>query len=367
MKRYFLLSSAIGVAMLLMMGISVQAAEPAAMPDFTMAPPAASSSGNCLPPACGTAGGATGCSQGDCCGGVHCCCGCGFVGGAEVAFLRPYFNNNAALVGYTLANASVSTTEFAPTYNASPRIWLGYVGECGFGGRISYWEYDQAASAPAGVQSGQDVLYFAPGITSSVPFINLGFMQTEFPGDTLTTSERLHMYTLDAEVTQCLQICCWNFVFGGGLRDASVHIGRESILVPAGAAAPYEDATIDNNFDGIGPTLFTEFRRPFGGCGFAFVGNMRGSLLYGTKSLHVNDVFPTLAQTHTYDQSIDGCLGVAELSLGIEWDRAISCNTTVFAQGLWECQYWDNIGNSISPGGDSLGLSGFTFAVGFAH
>jgi hypothetical protein len=34
---------------------------------------------------------------------------------------------------------------------------------------------------------------------------------------------------------------------------------------------------------------------------------------------------------------------------------------------MWENQYWSNTGNTGSMSGDSLGLSGFTFAVGLVH
>ncbi len=363
----FSIRFALGIAMPLLMSLAVRAAEPPTMPIVEAAaiPAMASSGANCCQPDCGAPGCETNGCQGDCgCGGVHCCCGCGWYGGAEAALLRPYFNNNPAYLAYTLSTASISSAEFSPAYEASPRIWLGYVGQCGLGVRVGYWQYDQSASAPPAAQTGTDVQYSAPGITSAVPAITLGAMQTDVPGDTITVGEHLHMYTLDAEVTQCLQICCWNFVFGGGLRDASVHLGRESVFVQAGNTGPFEDTNIDNNFDGIGPAVFAEFRRPLGCCGFAFVGNVGGSLLYGTKSLRVNDAFPTLPRTQTYDQSEDGCVGVADLSLGIQWNRAISCNTTLFAECLWEGQYWSNMGSSISPSGDSLGLSGFGFAVG---
>jgi len=72
-------------------------------------------------------------------------------------------------------------------------------------------------------------------------------------------------------------------------------------------------------------------------------------------------------QTQTFDQTIDGCLGVAELSLGVEWSREVSCNTRLFAQGLWENQIWTNMGNTTSITGDNLGLGGFTLAVGVYH
>jgi hypothetical protein len=353
--------------MILLTAPSVRAAEPESMFDYTAAQSleggtpffqASSGSGatpqapdGCCPP--------NGCwPPNGCCGGVRCCTGCGFYGGAEVAFLRPYFNNDVAVSRFTVASAAETTTDFTSSYTASPRIWLGYVNCCGFGGRLRYWEYDQGGSPREGAQTDLNTYYFAPGIP-------IGSLETTTPGDLLSTSERLHMYTLDAEITQCLQICCWDFNFGGGLRDASVHIDRTNAFTGAGTTVFSEVATIGNHFDGVGPTMFAEFRRPFGCGGLAFVGDLRGSLLYGTKSLRATDV--TSTQTQAYDQTANGCLGVAELSLGIEWSREISCNTTVFVNGLWENQIWTNMGNSTSITGDNLGLGGFTLGVGLYH
>jgi hypothetical protein len=259
---------------------------------------------------------------------------------------------------FSVTPAATSTTGFSPEYDASPRIWLGYEDCCGFGGRVSYWEYDQASNAQVGAQSDNNTFFFTPGI-------NIGSLETTNPGDMLTTSERLHMYTLDVEVTQFMQICCWDLLFGGGLRDASVHIDRTNAFTAAGDTAPSEVANIGNHFDGVGPTVFAEFWRPFGGCGFAFVGNVRGSLLYGTKSLRATDV--STIETQTSDQTVDGCVGVAEISLGIGWYREVCCNTNVFAQCLWENQLWDNMGNSTNITGDNLGLGGVAFAVGLYH
>jgi hypothetical protein len=312
--------------------------------------------GGCQPDCSGgTTQAAVGRCQPDCgCCNFRCSTGCGIVGGAEVAFLKPYFNNNSALYRNATTSATIIDGEFITNYNASPRIWLGYE-DCGFGGRIRYWVYDQGADPQVGVQSDDSVTFFAPGIS-------IGSLQTENPGDKISTSEHLHMYTLDAEITQCLQMCCWDVMFGGGLRDASVHIDRTNAYIAAGDTAPSEVATIGNHFDGVGPTVFTELRRPFGCHGLAFAGSLRGSLLYGTKSLRATDA--TAMQTQTFDQTVNGCLGVAELSLGLEWAKDVSRDTSVFAQALWENQIWTNMGNSTGITGDNLGLGGFTFAVG---
>jgi hypothetical protein len=283
-----------------------------------------------------------------------------------VAFLRPYFNDNVGLNRLATSRGSTydSTSEFTPSYDASPRLWLGYANACGFGGRLRYWVYDQATNPQVGVQKDSSILYFAPGIVAGVNG-NTGNIETTFAGDTVTASEHLHMYTFDAEITQCLQLCCWDFTLGGGLRDAGVHIDRVNTLLPAGATVATEVADIGNHFDGVGPTVFAEFGRPFGCGGLAFVGNLRGSLLYGTKSLRGTDV--SILGTQAYDNTTDGCLGVGEVSLGIEWAREISCNTKVFARGLWENQIWFNMGNSTSITGDNLGLGGFTLAAGLCR
>ena len=79
-----------------------------------------------------------------------------------------------------------------------------------------------------------------------------------------------------------------------------------------------------------------------------------------TAPINIHFVLPLQIETL-------GCVGVAEISLGIGWYREVCCNTNVFAQCLWENQLWDNMGNSTNITGDNLGLGGVAFAVGLYH
>ena len=138
---------------------------------------------------------------------------------------------------------------------------------------------------------------------------------------------------------------CWDVTFGGGLRDAAVHIDRVNILIPGPirvipAKLNSEQPLRWHRPHGVHRVSSTIRLR-----GLAFVGNVRGSLLYGTKSMQATSAYKytnETPETYNYDQTAKGCMGVAELSLGMEWSRQISCNTTFFARGMWENQYWAN-------------------------
>jgi len=391
----------VAVAVPLLMAISIRAAQPPTMTNFNTMGATASGGGPCSPADCGccTADAATSCSAADCgsctaeaatnccpvdcgCGHLRFCTTCGFVGGAEVAFLKPSFNNNVALVSGTTTfptdgvgqgvgqvvietNTSTSSaTDFTSDYQASPRVWLGYVNSGGFGARVRYWQYDQSMSqfgtvTPNG-NGGTNSIY-AP------TYVGLGSSSvgSSIPGDAVSASQHLHMYTVDAEITQWMQLGLWDITFGGGLRDAGVYIDRVNTFIPGPNSEDTSySRTLSNHFDGLGPTVFTEFRRPFGDHGLAFVGKVRGSLLYGSKSLATTLTNET--ETDTYTQTAQGCLGVAEISLGMEWSREVFSDTTLFVRSTWENQYWANTGNSVGTT-DSLGLNGFTLAVGLVH
>lgn len=382
MKRIYFFRSAVAVAMPLLMALSLRADDVVTVTNYNNATGATvgGSAPDSQPNAVTTEatacnGGA--CCQSDCgCGNLRFCTQSGFIGGAEVAFLKPYFNSNAAFAHLSIDDdGATSTSDFPSLYQASPRVWLGYVNSCGLGGRIRYWNYDQTTSP----QTSTNIGTFAPGTTN---LLGLFATDTEFgvgseppffdeSAGTISTAQHLHIYTVDLETTQWMQLGCWDITFGGGLRDAAVYIDRVNSFTPTGDATVSDVGTSRNHFDGLGPTVFAEFRRPFGCRGLAFVGNVRGSVLFGTKSLRASntEIVDGRSETYqTYDQTTDNsCVGVAEISMGIEWSTQIACNTTVFAQGLWENQYWDNTGNTGLSSGDSLGLSGFTFALGFAH
>ena len=354
MNSNCLFRSLVAVTIPLLMVVSVRADEAVVVTNF--GPTENAASGNkgdsqpdcdCNAASCGGVCSRPGCGCGNLCFGAR----SGFVGGAEVAFLKPSFNDNTALISThntslpTLASGSDSYTDFASGYQASPRIWLGYMNSCGFGGRIRYWEYDQAMDQAG---TAAETATTQTSYTTSNP---VDSVSTTAAGDKVITSENLHLYTVDVEMTQWMQIGCWDFTFGSGIRDAAVHIDRVDTLVAVATSQLVSNtANARNHFDGIGPTLFTDFRRPFGCHGLAFVGNVRGSLLYGTKSLRATDAFQVAGVGYSnefdYDHTDTGWLGVAELSLGIEWSKEILGNTTVFARGMWENQYWANTGNN---------------------
>ncbi|MCL4201568.1 MAG: hypothetical protein KJ000_03685 [Pirellulaceae bacterium] len=224
------------------------------------------------------------------------CCGesSWFVGG-EVAVLKPF-------VGLPAFQAF--------DYEATPRVWLGYEHGSGLGARATYWQFDN--SNPDGT-------------------IDLDFR------------------TLDLDVTQRGQFCNWDIVVFGGLRYGKIGVTE---------FVPQEEREFGFVFEGLGPTLGAEVRRPVGNRGWALVGNVRGSILFddrlsireeGEGPAPINDVSATVWQTQ----------------LGVEWSRCIFGSSHLVVRALYEAQAW-NMGVDFFEDAN-VNFGGPTFTVGIVR
>lgn len=280
----------------------------------------------------------------DSCGDVGCDWGCGginfggstgLVAGFEMTFLKPHINAAEAIeIIPGVASVEIEDNE----YSASPRFWLGYVGDCGLGWRIRWWEFNHSLN-------GESFL-LVDGATTLVD--SLGGLEVE---------------ALDIEMTQEIDLGLWDMSVGGGVR-----YGRTEHYM----SQLYDDtiSTLDidafSDFDGFGPTLFAEMRRPVGCNGFAYVGNMRASLLFGEDKLNA---LVGAVDTHI---ARDNVVGVLEAQLGGEYSSDIGCGTRVFARALAEGQLWTDATRQIDLATNSIessdiGLVGLTFGIGLAR
>lgn len=280
----------------------------------------------------------------DSCGDVGCDWGCGginfggstgLVAGFEMTFLKPHINAAEAIeIIPGVASVEIEDNE----YSASPRFWLGYVGDCGLGWRIRWWEFNHSLN-------GESFL-LVDGATTLVD--SLGGLEVE---------------ALDIEMTQEIDLGLWDMSVGGGVR-----YGRTEHYM----SQLYDDtiSTLDidafSDFDGFGPTLFAEMRRPVGCNGFAYVGNMRASLLFGEDKLNA---LVGAVDTHI---ARDNVVGVLEAQLGGEYSSDIGCGTRVFARALAEGQLWTDATRQINIAANSIessdiGLVGLTFGIGLAR
>lgn len=269
------------------------------------------------------------------CGGINFGGSTGLVAGFELTFLKPHINAAEAIeIIPGVASVEIEDNE----YSASPRFWLGYVGDCGLGWRIRWWEFNHSLN-------GESFL-LVDGATTLVD--SLGGLEVE---------------ALDIEMTQEIDLGLWDMSVGGGVR-----YGRTEHYM----SQLYDDtiSTLDidafSDFDGFGPTLFAEMRRPVGCNGFAYVGNMRASLLFGEDKLNA---LVGAVDTHI---ARDNVVGVLEAQLGGEYSSDIGCGTRVFARALAEGQLWTDATRQIDLATNSIessdiGLVGLTFGIGLAR
>jgi hypothetical protein len=179
-------------------------------------------------------------------------------------------------------------------YEATPRVWMGYEGASGLGTKFTYWQFD--------------------GTNRS------GLLELE-------------ALSLDWDVSQRGRFQHWDIVVFGGLRYGK--LGTDLLTT----------------FEGIGPTVGAEVRRPFGDRGVAFVGNARGSILF-------DDSF-----SDPLGGSLrDGSMTVWQVQLGVEWSRPIFWSNSLVVRALYESQQWEGptllglLAPSVSFGGPTISV-----------
>jgi len=271
----------------------------------------------------------------------------GIVGGAEMAILRPYVGDPRVL-SLILPPAAGVTIPFTDNgFFLTPRIWAGYVGENGLGVRGRYWQFDQDLPAE------NNALFFA-GPFGPIP-----------AGTTVVTAGHLKMFAIDAEVTQQMDLGLWRANLGGGLRVVGIrHDFGATITEPGPVVTNVRD---DSQFNGIGPTLFAEFRRPLGSSNFSLVANGRGSLVFGEWLQRTAVDTALFGTAFDFSQKTDTVVGIAEIQLGAQWRRELP-GGNLFLQALWEGQVWSGSASALPGGGNrDVALMGVTVGVGISR
>lgn len=276
----------------------------------------------------------------------------GITTGFAFVFLKPYYNNNNAFVVRSVAGRRDVNSELNWDRELSPRVWMEFVGGDDFGARVTYWQLDQSAS-----NNGFTTTAANQFITRSLGTANLATVAATV-GDTINAGSSLNMYTIDAEFTQRIHVQKWQSKIGGGLRNAGIHQRYGAVGQVNGAG--YSGAA-STRFDGIGPTIFAEFRRPMWQYGFSLIASVRGSLLYGASRRDTTDTFAGV--TSSLNTSNNQVVPVGEFQLGAEWSTWVSRTSVFYLQVAWESQYWAGLGNAASTE-DDLGLTGFNTTIG---
>jgi Legionella pneumophila major outer membrane protein precursor len=271
---------------------------------------------------------------------------CGVIGGAGLYLLEPYISNNQA---YGVENTVGRGEDMIPPgvradqivdlrqhIDVAPLVWLGYLTEEGWGGRVRYWylrEGTTQTTAPVAAADANILVESAAPLGIDLP-----------SGSSINVTSELAMQFLDVEGLDHRRAGSWDLLVSGGLRFMRVDETYNA----------YNDAATllsNRSFQGIGPTVALEARRPFGISGLDLYGSARGSVVIGSANQEASEGGAT-SQAHQ-----DRGVPIAELELGLEYDYAVG-HARLFAQIGLVGQDWFGVGNAsrsaihMLPGGD---------------
>lgn len=303
---------------------------------------------------CGDAG------CGDCDFGCH---PFGFYGGAAAVWMKPHFEDNIALTNVFSTTGIVvrESVAFDYGYDVAPRIWLGYVADQGVGIRGQYWQFQQEAPQVVETVPASNVTIFA--VASNLPGTILTQAGTFAPGEVVTASHNLNLEIADLEATKRIYGGRTTLVFSGGARYAQM---RQKYSVQ-GVLGNNIRTALENDvaYDGIGPTLAMDLRRPLLNGGLALIGNARGSILFGTTTQRMESLDTTVGFIRGFHRE-EEVLSILETQWGLEWNYHLAANGRLFLAGTVEAQLWQGAGSSSLDSGD-IGLIGFGLSAGLAR
>lgn len=263
---------------------------------------------------------------------AECCATSNWYAGVDIGILKPHLG--AWSEAYFGGPAIQRTPEF--DYAVAPRIWLAYDGPAGLGVRVAYWQIDTSTD-PILIQGDAD-FYRQSGVEA---------------------------HALDFDVTQRGSLGYLEFQLAGGVRYARLATNWNEVAVND----PFYES-LDYSFEGVGPTLALDVRRPFGSRGLAFVGGARTSWLFGTSKA-IEERWDFGAPYRYGIEVEDHLMQTWDAKVGMEWSRALGAiNGQLTLRALWEAQSWAVGGSGIGgyygwwPHQD-IGFTGPTFSVEF--
>lgn len=247
------------------------------------------------------------------------CHGSGLTITTELLFLRLHDNNQSG----------PSDTVF-DSFEAAPRITVGWQSGSGVGLRARWFDYD--------TNTRFDI---------TTPLLSVYYASW-------------NMITTDIEATAAFRLGCqWNGIVSGGVRYAECTQRSDEVFddgSSTSAIAGYDDS--------FGPVLGIELQRivtdrislfavaresiQFGDTRNDFVArDNTGAVLFETNLPRENQTF-----------------SISEIQLGAQWQRPIGQDALLFMRGAFEGQYWFS---SVGNGTSDLGLIGGQFAIGIAR
>jgi hypothetical protein len=284
------------------------------------------------------------------------CCGC--IYGASVLFLGGWFDpgNDAFTIRNVGAGGDViQNRDFDfDDLNNGMRYWAGYVGSSGFGGRITYFELDADVAREAFTAPNANFAIIGPTVPNLPNFASTGTLNA---GNSINANANFEMYSIDADLMQALRKGSWDINVGGGFRHASFEQDYVAIVNDAGAG---HGSHVSHRFDGVGPTIFAEVRRPIAGSVLNVFAKGRASLLYGDEKFAAQD---TILVTNDLSRRSNEVMTISEIQVGGEVCFRVGPCHRLTVHAAWEGQNWAGAGTATSSDGD-LGLMGFNAGAG---
>ena len=248
----------------------------------------------------------------------------GFYAAFEYVSVTPYASSNTYLFGqsdsvnYDFDLDSVGTQRYIVGYRSTP---------CNLGFRARFWHYDEQFAAGG----------FFDNDAQAFVFNNVGIDDVDSGNNVVATSE-MEIDVLDLEVTKSVGK---NTVIAFGIRNAEF----DQRFTAVNIAVDDSNLTSETDFQGIGPTIAIETAHGITPCLFVY-GGLRGSLLFGDKSLVASD-----GTENAVTLNSEGLASSLDAELGVRYH--LGCFNV--NAGL-EAQYWMDVG-SPNPSGIDTGSS----------
>jgi hypothetical protein len=282
----------------------------------------------------------------------------GLYAGGAIVFAKPFFKESFQATSTSVQTGQMDLQGFDLTYDATPRVWLGYSRDDGLGVRATYWRFDHSAQPRTFVADGMTV-FTAQAMTVIFP----AYIVASTPGDTLAVAAGLDVQTLDMEGTQDLRLGSFILRTSAGLRLTSI-VQDSSASVTSGGVTT-QQLSWSRTYRGLGPSAGVDLRRPLGFWGLEFVGAGRGALLYGKKDLSRQVSPPSSPNPPSVKLTdVDDVTGCGELEVGGQWVRNLARGGQLFIRGTYEGQFWSEAG---APTLTFLGFEGFGLTCGLTY
>jgi len=245
--------------------------------------------------------------------------------GAEATYLRP-FQNGLSSSAEVLGGTEMGATQTDDFYGA-PRIWLGAgFGDSPYFAQVQFWDFTADSNS---TMISPTVI----GTSSST----LGASTFDFEGGRV-----FHLDGINAD---------GKFTFGG--RYVDWNQSNQMLLAQQGFLTASSASTFgESAFRGTGLTFSLQLNKQLGDSGWSLFGGSRFSWMWGEQSGQAlsSASASTIVlgnSTSAFDSfsNNSSTLYVAEVQLGTQWQRRITClNSDFFFRIAMEYQYW-NLGS----------------------